>query len=317
MSVKLYELQVGLPATAIEKDWWVTLVLGMVFATEFAGHLVFKGGTSLSKGWKLIERFSEDIDLAIDRKFLGYEGDLSKTQVTKLRKASCAFITNKLAKSISDKIEVCEVNDLTLSIQEFHDSDKDPVIVELQYKSITNKVDYLKPRVLIEIGARSLIEPQTDRGIKSIVGEQFSEKEFADTTVSIPTVLPKRTFLEKAFLLHEEFQKPTDKIRVDRLSRHLYDLEMLSQTKHAEDALNDKELYDSIIIHREKFNSIKNIEYENHKPDKITFIPPKTVIKAWEQDYKDMQENMIYGNSKSFEELLDSLKDLIKRFRKI
>ena len=95
----------GLPATAIEKDWWVTLALNIVFTTEFAEHLVFKGGTSLSKGWNLIERFSEDIDLAIDRKFLGFEGDLIKSQVEKLRKESCSFISTDFARAISVKIE--------------------------------------------------------------------------------------------------------------------------------------------------------------------------------------------------------------------
>ena len=88
--------QTGLPATAVEKDWWVTLVLRAAFSLPVADRLIFKGGTSLSKGWNLIERFSEDIDLALDRSFLGFEGDLSKTQVKKLRKASCAFFSGDL-----------------------------------------------------------------------------------------------------------------------------------------------------------------------------------------------------------------------------
>jgi len=85
----------GLPAVAIEKDWWVTLVLNAVFSLPYSENIVFKGGTSLSKGWGLIERFSEDIDLAIDRKFFGYEGDISKTQIKKLRKKSCEFISTQ------------------------------------------------------------------------------------------------------------------------------------------------------------------------------------------------------------------------------
>ena len=84
--------RLGLPIQAVEKDWWVTMVLKAVFSSSFAEHFVFKGGTSLSKAYHLIDRFSEDIDLAIDRKFLGFDGDLSATQIKKLRKASGTFI---------------------------------------------------------------------------------------------------------------------------------------------------------------------------------------------------------------------------------
>lgn len=85
-------VQTGLPAYAVEKDWWVTEILRVVFEMEAGKHLVFKGGTSLSKAWKAIERFSEDIDLAIDRDFLGFEGELSKSERTKLRKAAKLYI---------------------------------------------------------------------------------------------------------------------------------------------------------------------------------------------------------------------------------
>ena len=88
----------GLPPYAIEKDWWVTLVLRAIFEMPIGEHLVFKGGTSLSKAWHLIERFSEDIDLAIDRSFLGFEGELSKNQIDKLRKkilSICFYSTER------------------------------------------------------------------------------------------------------------------------------------------------------------------------------------------------------------------------------
>jgi predicted nucleotidyltransferase component of viral defense system len=87
----------GLPAIAVEKDWWVTLALKASFELKYAASIVFKGGTSLSKGWNLIERFSEDIDLAIDRKFFGFEGDISKSQIKNLRKISCEFISSTFA----------------------------------------------------------------------------------------------------------------------------------------------------------------------------------------------------------------------------
>lgn len=105
----------GLPAIAIEKDWWVTLCLNASFSLPYSEHIVFKGGTSLSKGWDLIEHFSEDINLAIDRKFFGFEGGISKTQIRKLRKHSCEFISteflNGLTQTLTDwgAIADCEL----------------------------------------------------------------------------------------------------------------------------------------------------------------------------------------------------------------
>jgi hypothetical protein len=83
----------GLPSVAIEKDWWVTLALNASFSLSYSKNIVFKGGTSLSKGWNLIERFSEDIDLAIDRKFFGFDCEISKTQIKNLRKQSREIIS--------------------------------------------------------------------------------------------------------------------------------------------------------------------------------------------------------------------------------
>lgn len=306
----------GLPATAIEKDWHVTLALNLVFSTEFGEHLVFKGGTSLSKGWDLIERLSEDIDLAIDRKILGFEGDMSKSQVERLRKASCTFISNDFAKAISKKIDEIDI-DLTLNVPDIRASNTDPLSLELHYEQLTESISYLQPRVLIEVGARSLMEPSTKREIRSIVGESFTDRDFADKSKLIPTVLPKRTFLEKVFLLHEEFQKAKEHIKVDRLSRHLYDLDKLADTEHGKEAMKDKELYQSIIKHRQMFNPIKKIDYANHQPDQVNLIPPTEVLKYWEADYTTMRESMIYGHSKSFHELITSMEKIIESFRKI
>ena len=78
--------EMGMTPFAVEKDWWVSRTLNIIFQMDIAAHLVFKGGTSLSKAWKLINRFSEDIDLAIDKEFFeGYQGEITRTQISKLR----------------------------------------------------------------------------------------------------------------------------------------------------------------------------------------------------------------------------------------
>ena len=94
----------GLPAHAVEKDWWIVQVLGMVFELTIAEHLVFKGGTSLSKGWNLIQRFSEDIDLAVDRKYFGFTGELNRNQITKLRKIAGVFVDEQFVAELQEKL---------------------------------------------------------------------------------------------------------------------------------------------------------------------------------------------------------------------
>jgi len=310
-------VKTGLPPSAIEKDWWVTLTLKIIFSLPYSEHVVFKGGTSLSKGWNLIERFSEDIDLAISREFLGFSGELKKKQVTRLRKASCSFISTKFSKELNNELSKLELEGFEVIVQETGNSDTDPLVVELKYDSLTEELVYLKPRVLIEVGARSLMEPADNRGIKSIVSEVYSKLPFADKEVNIPVVLPKRTFLEKIFLLHEEFQKPIDKIHVYRMSRHMYDLEKLMDTAHGTEALKDAELYNMIVDHRSKFNVIRGIDYEKHKQESINIIPPEEILKDWEKDYTAMKESMFYGDTISFSELIKRIGELNARINAV
>lgn len=307
----------GLPSSAVEKDWWVTLALNIIFSLSYSKHIVFKGGTSLSKVWNLIERFSEDIDLVIDRKHLGFEGELSKTQVKKLRKASCSFIGSEFYKDINDALIKLSVQDYELVVQETKDTDTDPLVIELQYKSLTETSEYLRPRVLIEVGARSLMEPVEYKPIISMVSDEFRELPFAETEITIPVVSPKRTFLEKIFLLHEEFQKDTQFIRVERMSRHLYDLEKLMDTIHGTEALTDIELYNTIVAHRKNFNAIRGIDYANHSPQLINILPPEATIKEWGKDYKTMQESMFYGDTISFDKLMVRIAELNSRIKKL
>jgi len=307
----------GLPSSAVEKDWWVTLSLNIIFSLPYANHIVFKGGTSLSKAWDLIERFSEDIDLVIDRNRLGFEGELSKTQVKKLRKASYSFIGNDFYNDINNELIKLGVPDYELVVQETKDTDTDPLVIELHYKSLTETSEYLKPRVLIEVGARSLMEPVDNKTIISMVSSKFNELPFAEKEITIPVVSPKRTFLEKIFLLHEEFQKETKFIRVERMSRHLYDLEKLMDTTHGTEALKDVTLYNIIVEHRKSFNAIRGIDYANHTSKSINIVPPEETIKHWEKDYKTMQESMFYGSTISFDKLMERITELNTRIKMI
>ena len=251
--------------------------------------------------------------MALDREFLGFTGELTKGDIKKLRRESFQFISEVFTEELKTKFVELGFESITVKYREVENHDQDPLIIEIYYPALTNNDSYLKPSVLVEVGSRSLKEPFTQRCFGTIVSEVFSDRPFADRPITVPVVNPERTFLEKIFLLHEEFQKPQDKMRTERLSRHLYDIEKLSRTEYAEIALRDTGLYNTIVRHREKFTPISGIDYANHLPDKISFIPPNPTLKDWQEDYEVMTQTMIYENPLPFDELINRLTALQKR----
>ncbi|MBU2900633.1 nucleotidyl transferase AbiEii/AbiGii toxin family protein [Maribacter dokdonensis] len=306
--------QKRLPDYAVEKDWWVVQTLDIIFQLEMATYLLFKGGTSLSKAWNLIHRFSEDIDLALDREYLGFDsGLISKSQVKKLREKSFEFVTKEFYELLKKGFHEKGFSDVTFGFEDLGDDDQDPVSILIYYPAVTQHSEYVLPRVKVELGSRSLKDPSTNCEIVSFVGEQFPSRPFADTPITIPCVNPERTFLEKLFLLHEEFQRPIDKIRVERLSRHLYDLTKIYQSKHFPKAFN-QELIVSIIQHRERFNNMRGVNYKSLYPPNLNPIPPEQFLEAWEADYKTMQTNMIPEESPNFSDLLSIVKEATEEY---
>lgn len=308
----------GLPAHAIEKDWWVTATLRAVFSTNHAPHLIFKGGTSLSKAYNLIERFSEDIDLAIDRRYLGFDGELTKTGIKRLRKASGKFIITAFKDELDLHLQQMGIPEdwYNLNTDENIDDTSDPHSIELVYTTVLGQgSDYLPQRVLIEIGARALTEPAEMRPITSMVDDTFPDQPFSTSAFEVNVVLPSRTFLEKVFLLHEEFSKPQEKIRHKRLTRHLYDLEKLMDHPFGLSAVKDTELFTTIVDFRQKYTPVRGISYENHTATTLSFLPPASVNEAWKQDYAEMRENMFHGQTLEYEQVLERLNQLNERFK--
>lgn len=300
----------GMKPFAVEKDWWVSRTLEIIFSMDIARHLVFKGGTSLSKAWKLIQRFSEDIDLAIDREyFFKSDKDWEKKEITALRKEASLFSTGVFFDKLKEKFLKKGFNGLVFKVIEAKDSDQDPRIIEIYYPNlITQPSEYVLPRVQIEIGCRSLREPFSVQTFGALVDEVYADRDFAEPFFQVPTVNPERTFLEKIFLLHEEFHRPQEKMRVDRLSRHLYDVYQLSKAGVSDKAINDKELYETIVAHRYKFARIGGVNYNNHNPKTLNPVPPPELMDDWEKDYAKMLEDMIYEEEKpTFADLIENL----------
>ena len=297
----------GFPLYIIEKDWWVVQTLRLVSQMKIAEHIVFKGGTSLSKAWGLIDRFSEDIDLAINREFWGFYGEISRKQVGKLRDVSSKYISCDFLSLLRKAFADTEIRDVQLAVADMKNPDDDPVKIEVLYPTVTEYSAYIKPRVLLEIGSRSLIEPATLRSFRSMIGQEFFYMPFADKKVVIRCVNPERTFLEKIFLLHEEHKRPKEKMVIKGKSRHFYDIYKISKTEYADEAVTNKELYKSIVAHREKFTKISGIDYALHFPPNLKPIPPQELIQEWEWDYANLQEQMIVGEVVTFENLLKNI----------
>lgn len=312
----------GVNQVAIEKDWWVTVTLKALFQTDCRDSLIFKGETSLSKGFNIIERFSEDIDLAINHSFFGIEGT-SKSQREKLRKKARAYIHETLSSQLDARLKEMGVSGYSIEnvSQEqdkngewkLIDSDKDPSVILLYYPSILeDSINYIPPRVKIEISCLSMDEPTEMRHISSLIGDSF-DGEDADAESFVRTVVPTRTFLEKLFLLAEEFQK--EKPRSVRMSRHLYDLEKLMDTEYGEEALSNRKLYDAIVQHRRTYNALKYVNYDLHTPSTINFMIPESAMEAWRDDYADMRRFFIYGKSLEFDALMQKMAELHERVR--
>jgi len=308
--------ETGMDLQIIEKDWWVTAVLRALFSLPYAQHTSFKGGTSLSKCWSLIRRMSEDVDIAIDREFLGFGGQLTRTQISdRLRRAACSFVREKLQFDLAAQLEKDGIDPAVfkVGINITPITTTDPETIEVEYKPIVEANQYIRPIVLIEVSGRSMSDPVAVVQLRSYIDEVYQSAPFSEPAFEVRAVVPQRTFLEKLFLLHEEFSKPQDTIRVDRMSRHLYDIVQIADTPIAEQALSDKELYFSVIDHRRTFIGLKGFNYDTLLPKTLSFIPPEPIRESWKKDYRSMQESMIYGESPSFSQLIDRLAALNRR----
>lgn len=312
----------GMDERAVEKDWWVTVALKALSQTKYAHLMSFKGGTSLSKGWNLIGRFSEDIDIAIKREDRFAISDTTPNQLAKGRRKSRHYVVRELPDELTAIISRMGVRDFSIEPELTRErngerielrADTHPSTIYLNYKSIfPTQSPYVIPRVKIEFSCLSMDEPVEEKTICSYYSEY--DPECDDVSAQFKTVVPTRTFLEKMFLLHEEFQK--EQPRSLRMSRHLYDLERLMDTVYGAEALSDKELYNEIIKHRDTYNHIKGIDYASHSSDRINFIPPQALIESWKSDYNALSEAHIYDKNKiSFDQLIARIQELLTRVR--
>ena len=311
---------VGLPMQAVEKDFWVTVILQAVFSLPVAQYLIFKGGTSLSKAWGLISRFSEDIDLAVNPIALGAaEGDLTKKQIKKLRKASSLFVSEQLTPMLCAKINEMGMSAfLNIEAQPNGEGDNtypEPRQIYIRYQSVFEKpLTYLRPDVVLEVSARSLIEPAMPTHVSCILADYIPIQPTCDAVVH--TAIPAKTMVEKMFLLHELFSVPGHGTRAERKSRHLYDLYQMMQQDFAQEAITNDALWESIRHHREVFTSVQGVDYSGDVRQRICLLPREDIVAIWQSDYETMRSSMIHGSAPTWDELIEQITILQNKTRK-
>ena len=297
----------------VEKDYWVCFVLNYLFTQcKWKRALTFKGGTSLSKCFGIIERFSEDVDLILDWRFLGYDINepweiRSNTKQIKFnkevnRRTETFLKTEVLPQINKDFGESLEVDMYSLSIDE-----KDPQTILFHYPQVFTS-EYLIPSVRLEVGALAAWSPSKDTKLSPYIYEYYPilfEGEF----FYVKTVLPERTFWEKATILHHEANRPREKQMPDRYARHYYDLYCIGKTKYKDSALRDLANLKKVVEFKKKFYPRGWAKYEEATAQKIRLVPEVYRFREIERDYTSMRE-MFFGETPTFEELMAGIRAL-------
>jgi len=310
------QVALGLPAASIEKDFWVCWTLRELFALpEWGAHLTFKGGTSLSKCWQLIERFSEDIDVVIDRAFLGFPDDaFSNKRLLKLKEACGARIAGDLLPRLAERLGTRLPADGSWRI-EAAGPDEDPDLQTLVFHyptELAGQRDYVAPVVRIELGARSDTEPAERPSMRPLLADASDGLDVEPFPVR--AVAPRRTFWEKAMLLHEETWRPAEKARKARLSRHYYDLWCLITRGVAAEAVRDTGLFDRVARHRRQFFRYSWLDYDTLAPGRLRLCPLAEQEGRWRQDYDAMRGAMFFNEPPPFDEILRVVGDFERAF---
>lgn len=301
----------------VEKDFWVCWILKQLFSIpDLDGRLLFKGGTSLSKVFRAIDRFSEDLDLAVDYAALGFIGDrdprqegISKTRrvviLEQMMEACRAYINGPFLEVLGARIqELLGDGSWSLTV-----SPRDPNIVTFAYPTASSgRLDYIAPHVVLELGTHAEFVPHDRFAIRSFVAEEFPNV-VEDPEISLSALLAKRTFWEKATILHAEYYRPPDKPLPARYSRHYYDVAQMARGPIRAEALDDLGLLADVVRHKQTFYPSAWARYELAQHGSLRLLPADARRPALERDYGHMGV-MLFGEPPAFDAILQALADL-------
>ncbi|MBO1304724.1 nucleotidyl transferase AbiEii/AbiGii toxin family protein [Enterococcus sp. 669A] len=315
---RITAMDIGVSDAIIEKDFWVVLMLDILFHhSRFGEHFGFKGGTSLSKVYNVIHRFSEDIDLVLDWRLLGYEKDepwqqRSKTAQRKFNdqanQRAAEWIKDELVPELQLKSQRLGIADLDLRI-----AVDDPQTIEVFYPRFHEDQSILQV-IRLEIGPLAAWTPCESQEVFSYTAEHFPQL-FEQPSTIIPTVAVNRTFWEKATILHKEANRTNSRVP-DRYSRHYYDLYEMSRTPIKDQAFSDLQLLQQVVSFKMKFYADNSANYEEVLAGNLKLVPDEKQVNLLRNDYQKMQR-MMFGVFPDFTEILDGLKELEHQFQKL
>jgi hypothetical protein len=310
--------KMGMHEAVIEKDFWVCLVLDYLFhKSQYKERLTFKGGTSLSKCFNLIKRFSEDIDLIIDWRVLGYSTnepwmDRSNTKQDSFKKEVIAksddFIAEKFLPSFAMDLSSITGEKAFAVVDGQH-----PETINFHYPRLFDTGAIL-PTIRLEIGALAMWTPTVEKAVTPYIFEAYPAIAQQRAT-KIRTGSVERTFWEKATILHHEANRPADSFMPIRYSRHYYDLYCLANCGYRNDALKQSNLLAEVVRFKQKFYPRAWANYADAMNGAIKLIPPDYRMKALREDYEKMRE-MLFGDYPMFDEMLGVLFDLEREINK-
>lgn len=313
----------GLSSLIIEKDFWVCWTLRRVFELRPLGkNLIFKGGTSLSKVFSLIERFSEDIDLSIRRDYLGAAGDkdpeqegISSTQkdkrVAALRENCRTVVHEEMLPALRDALAA------HLEGSAWHllpdPAERGTLLFSYPSSVQANAAmpAYIRPQVKLEMGAGSDPYPIGRYPVRAYAAETFPDV-FGDPEVIVTALEAERTFWEKATLLHTEYHRPVEKAAPPRLSRHYYDLMRLALQPAGARALENYALRERVVRHKTTYFASNWASYGTAHPGTFRLVPGPERLSSLRQDYSQMRD-MIFAAPPTFEEIMSVIADLETR----
>ena len=316
--------KLGIGEVILEKDFWVCWTLRELFALPSIGeHLIFKGGTSLSKVWRAIARFSEDIDVSLSREWLGFTGDRSPEHATSGKKqreriedlaAACSL---KIATEVLPALRARAAATLGDKGWDIIVDPDDSQTLRFTYPSdvgTTTPDAYVRREVKMEFGARSDDWPADDKTVVPYVAELYPET-LGDAVAPLRVLSLERTFWEKATILHAEAHRDEAKATPQRFSRHYADLAALAAHPSAAVALARDDLRARVVEHKRVYFAAAWAKYEIAVPGTFRLIPPPYRLEALESDYRDMHE-MFFGRSRPWPEIVEQLRDLEARINR-
>lgn len=308
--------KMGVHEAIAEKDFWVCVILEILFSSRTWGRkVIFKGGTSLSKAYHLIDRFSEDIDLILDWRELGFSKDDPWIPETNNKKDRFVKETNPITASyLAGTFVPSFQNELNERLGPIIQAEFYKDIVKITYPgTFTNPA--ILPWIILEIGPLASWTPHATHTITPYAAEFFPQY-FVKLSGEVTVVTSERTFWEKATILHQEYHRPSDKAIPKRYSRHYYDLYKMGLTQCADSSIAQIDLLPKVVEFKERFYRAPWSNLANAKPGNLYLVPPKYRVPALEEDYEDMKA-MFFHEEPPFSVILEGLKNLENRIKDI